>query len=188
MATNTKKLLNIAKGKNKGNEKLISKEKQQIKTNEIAKPKSPEEERNLKAKQKVEELLQEINLNPETKKDDLLEISIDKPISNFNKGNEWLSEQVSILTEENERLAKEAEQAKDDYRKIFDEIHNVKGNIPQNNDSSKASIIRLFNEIQENYINMYNPTTGKSGLVIVPIAFLNRLIMFFPFLESEKKY
>lgn len=187
MAANTKKLLNIAKGKNKGNDKLILKEKQQIKTNEIVKPKSPEEERNLKAKQKVEELLQEINLNSETKKDDLLEISIDKPISNFNKGNDWLSEQVSILTEENERLSIEAEQAKNDYKMIFEKLQSIKGE-PQNNDNTKALIYKLFNEIQDNYINMYDPGTGKSGLVIAPVAFMNRLIMFFPFLESEKKY
>lgn len=188
MATNTKKLLNIAKGKNKGNGKIISKEKQQIKTNEIAKPKSPEEERNLKAKQKVEELLQEIKLTPETKLDDLLEISDnDKPIPITNKGNEWLSEQVSILTEENERLFKEAEQAKNDYRMIFEKLQSMKGE-PQNNDNTKALVYRLFNEIQDNYISMYNPATGKSGLVIAPVAFMNRLIMFFPFLESEKKY
>ena len=49
-------------------------------------------------------------------------------------------------------------------------------------------LYKLFNEIQDNYISMYNPATGKSGLVIAPIAFMNRLIMFFPFLESEKKY
>jgi hypothetical protein len=202
MEGKSKKLLNIAKGKNKT--KTVPANIKVKSNKEVVKPLSPDEERNLKAKKRVEELLQDIPLNHtgetvKSKSDDLLEMDIDN--SNESKGSEWLSEQVALLTSLNETLQQERDQAVEDYRKIFSEIQNIKGgnyqidnnhfsndviNI-QSNDAIKETVIRLFSELQANYVAMMNPQTGKSDLVIYPLAFINRLIMFFPFLEYEKK-
>ena len=69
---------------------------------------TPEEERNLKTKAKVEELLDgvKLTLEPEEKKEELLEVAEneDQP-----KSTDWLEEQVSKLSEENDGLKSEIE-------------------------------------------------------------------------------
>ena len=58
-----------------------------------------------------------------------------------------------------------------------------------NDGQIKNSVVKLFNEIQENYFSMgKNPHTGQPNLIIPPIAFMNRMIQFFPFLDNEKKF
>ena len=134
---------------------------------------TPEEERDLKAKQKVKELLQDVPMTI-AEKEELLEIE-----STPKKEGEWLEEQVNLLSEQVETLRNELAQSKEDYQKIFTEYQYVK-----NNDDSelKPIIIRLFNEIQDNHISM-----GRN-FIIHPPSFLERLIMFFPFLAKEKRY
>lgn len=175
-------LVNLAKNKKKPIAKKSEKEVVVIEE----KPITPAEERDLKAKQKVKELLQDVPMTLE-KKDDLLEVEIEPQ----KEGNEWLEEQVTLLGDQSENLRNELAQTKEDYKKIFEENQRLKNNIGiptpnngvvMNDEVTKANVLRIFNEIQDNYLAM-----GRN-FIIVPPAFLNRLVMFFPFLESHKKY
>lgn len=171
-----KNLVGLAKGNNnkKPNTSTIKKIVEKKETIKII---SPSEERDMKAKQKVEELLQDVSLTPK-KDDELLEIE-ETP----KEGTEWLEEQVSTLSLENDTLREELSIAKEDYSKLFNKHHesNNDFNIPNNNEM-KTQVIKLFNEIQEKYIEL-----GANFMIYQP-AFLNRLIVYFPFLANEKRY
>ena len=171
-------LIKLSKGDNKAKSPVVKKTVEKV----IEKKITPAEERDIKTKAKVAELLQDVNLEPK-KDDELLEINTES------KGDvEWLGEQVSRLSEENERLRSEAALAKEDYSKILADFQKLKkgdGIVLTNtiDDSAlKTQITQLFGEIQANYLAM-----GRN-FVIVPAAFLNRLILFFPFLGGEKKF
>jgi hypothetical protein len=171
-----KNLINLGKGKNKNIEKKLPEEKKEL---------SPEEERDLKAKQTVNELLQDVKLTPSKKDDDFFEM-VDE--SN-NKGSEWLSEQVTILTKENEILRQKIEISKEDYKRIFAESQEIKTNLGIVDDNVvKAKVIELFNELQNNYISMGINVMGVENFRVRFPAFLERMIMFFPFLKEKKKY
>lgn len=135
----------------------------------VAKKLTPMQERDLKAKQKVEELLKDSTFT-QPKEDDLI-ILDEEP-----KGIDWLQEQVALLSQQVETLKKDLAKAK---------TENAKGDEGE----IKKGIGVLFEELQTNYIKMgRNPNTGISNLVIPPVAFMNRLIMFFPFLGKLKRY
>jgi hypothetical protein len=148
---------------------------------------TPEEERDLKTKAKVDELLDgvKLTLEPEVKKDDLLEVVEDEDEP---KGVEWLEEQMSRLTEENEKLKAEANLAKEDYSKLFIAFQQQKNGVVLNDNPNasdtllKTKVVQLFNEIQANHLSLGH------NFIIVPVAFLNRLILFFPFLEDQKRF
>lgn len=151
---------------------------------------SPAEERDLKAKETVSKLLEGVELIPKKDDEQLIELDTEPK-----EGIQWLEEQVSLLSEQNEKLKSELALAKEDYQKLFGEFQKMKntGEVTLNTVSDedaivKQTVIKIFDEIQHNYFAMMNPMTGKSNLVISPIAFLNRLIMFFPFLNDRKKY
>lgn len=170
-------LIKMATGSNK-KEKPV---KKSVEKKVVEKPLTPAEERDLKAKAKVDELLQGVELTIK-KEDDLLEVeneTVDKNI-------EWFEEQLTLLSDENTKLKGELEVAKGDYGKIFAELQKKQGSVVQSggevDTALKAKVIQLFTEIQANHISM-----GRN-FVIVPAAFLNRLIMFFPFLQNEKRF
>lgn len=177
-----KNLIKLAKGSSSNTTKAPIAKKPVVKVDK--KPITPAEERDIKAKAKVEELLHDVDLTP-TKKDDLLEID-----NSEDKGEGWLQEQVSRLSEENERLRSEAALAKEDYSKIFTEFQEIKSGVVSSDSNSelKGKIFQLFAEIQANLISMGYKPSGEPWFEIRPVAFLNRLIMFFPFLEKEKKF
>ena len=179
MATNSK-LVNLAKGSDK---KSPPAKKTVVKKEVI----TPEEQRDLKAKAKVKELLEGVSFEPPTnkKEDDLLEITKEEQ-----HGTDWLQEQVAALSSENELLKFDLATAKDNYAKIFDENQRIKtgGNI-QDDGALKTGILTVFHEIQSNYVkNPGNTQYGTPNFVIVPPAFLNRMIMYFPFLQQEKRF
>jgi hypothetical protein len=171
-------LIKLAKGDDKTKAPVAKKSVEKV----VEKKPTPAEERDIKAKAKVAELLKDVNLEPK-RNEELLEMN-EEPKRDV----EWLEEQVSKLSEENEKLRSEAGLAKEDYSKIFKEFQeSKKGNgvvLTNTIDDSalKTKITQLFSEIQTNYLAM-----GRN-FVIVPAAFLNRLIMFFPFLEGDKKF
>lgn len=176
---NKDNLIKLAKGDDKTKTPVV---KKTVEKKVIEKKITPAEERDIKTKKKVEELLKDVELTPK-KDDEPLEINTKS------KGDvEWLGEQVSKLSEENEKLRSEAALAKEDYNKIFADFQQLKkgdGIVLTNtiDDSAlKTKITQLFGEIQANYLSM-----GRN-FVIVPAAFLNRLILFFPFLGSDKKF
>jgi len=179
-------LINLAKGKGKGKpapvKKVVEKkveEKPQL---------SPEEERDLKAKQKVSELLKDVPLTLE-KKEELLEI--DEPTPSVEHGMEWLEEQVTLLNEQNELLKSELALAKGDYARIFEDYQNLRNGVAGSASDAgvRMKVIELFNEIQTNHVKLgTDPNTGIGNFRIYCPGFLNRLITFFPFLAEYKRY
>lgn len=182
-----KNLIKLAKkGDDKKSEPVTKKpvEKKEIKK-EVIKL-SPAEERDMKAKQKVEELLKDVDLTPD-KKEELIELDVEQPEQH--EGVEWLEEQLSLLTEQNAAYKAEIELTKADYQKIFTENQRLKGGGVVSDDRTKETVINLFNEIQAHYFQSgFHPTTGQPNLILYPIAFMNRMIMFFPFLGQYKKF
>ena len=173
----TKKAVKIAK---KGRSKKTTKTTNLKKINESVNEKktlTPEEERDLKAKQKVNELLKDtelLTLDPTTPIESANETDETVKLAGDANSVEWLEEQVTLLTQENEKL-------KEVNIQLTNELNNVGGTV-------KNNVIKVFTEIQELYIKLgKNPATGKPNLEIEPLAFLHRLIMFFPFLKEYKK-
>lgn len=173
-------LLKLAK-KNGGDNKSTTAKKSTEIMDE--KPISPTEERDMKAKQKVRELLKDVNLKPETK-EEIFELEQEKSEKPDEKSIEWLQEQVSLLSEECERLKTELKIVNENYAKIFTEYQKLKNSstIVGNDANIKMNLIRIFNELQSNHLSLGN------NFIIYPVAFMNRLIMFFPFLNEHKRF
>ena len=144
---------------------------------------TPEEERDLRAKATVEELTKDIDLTLGKKEiDDLIEIDGSKNENNFN----WLQEQVGLLTEENERLRKETEAAKQDYKKIFDEIQAIKSGKNNVDPATNQNLINLFMDLQNNLLgNNSERTSWVNADIKVLLGKMSRL---FPFLQQYIKY
>lgn len=174
-----KSLVKLAKGDGESKKKVIT-TKKSVKKEKVL---TPAEERDLKVKAKVDELLEgsELLSPPKENSEELLEIN-----NEANKSFEWLEEQVTLLSDENTKLKGELEIAKSDYNKLFSELQKGRQGIvltnPEGDAAIKATLVKLFNEIQANHLAL-----GRN-FVIVPPAFLNRLIMFFPFLQDEKRF
>jgi len=141
---------------------------------------TPEQERDLKAKQKVEELLKNSPFTKLDKKEDLLVLDEDQEP----KGTEWLQEQLPLLIEQLQKLNTELTTEKQKNEVLTQKLQNAGGD----GEATKA-INMLFDELQTNHIKMgKNPSTGAPNLVIHPIAFLNRLIQLFPPLAKKKQF
>ena len=173
--------MKLAKGKKETKAPALKKEEVIVPQKVL----TPEEERNIKTKAKVEELLDgvKLTLEPEEKKEELLEVTDDEVQP---KSSDWLEEQVSKLSEENERLKSEIALAKTDYEKLLGEFQEQRNGVTLNNSNSdgqlQAQVVQLFDEIQAQYLSLGN------NLIIYPVAFMNRLIKFFSFLEDRKRY
>jgi len=116
-----------------------------------------------KAKKKAEELLGDINyLSPQEKKD------VEKRISSEEMGGvEWLSEQLDLLSTENEELKKHIETFKSSTDKKYVELKN--------------DVISFFIEF-----HTYHKKWGNRFKVDPP-KFIEKLVKTFPFLEQHKK-
>jgi len=174
--TDKKKLIILAKG---GNKKVATAKKPVEKMEE--KKLTPTEERDLKAKQKVEELLQDVSMSPMKEEETLIEL--DEP-----KGTEWLSEQVSALTAENEVLKGELLAAKNDYKKVFEENQKIRSGNSNNlvNETITQNILILFNELQNNKLG-HNPERTIWTIVNVDHV-LKQMLSLFPFTANYKKF
>lgn len=134
----------------------------------VEKKLSAVEERDLKAKARVEELLQDSLVTTLKNKDELLELDETSPVVE-EQGIEWLQEQVGLQATLIETLRRELAEAK--------------SNVPAgSDDGTKKALITLFNELQENHKKAGN------NFIIYPVAFMNRMTKFFPFLVKEKRY
>jgi hypothetical protein len=183
MTTKKNNLMKLAKGKKETTVKAPAVKKEEVKVPE--KVLTPEEERDLKTKAKVEELLDGVEMTLKTeeeKKEEILEIAPEPDSKDVN----WLEEQVSKLSKENERLKSEATLAKNDYSRIFEAFQEQKNGVTLTTSNSdgqlQAKVVELFNEIQAQYLSLGN------NLIIYPAAFLNRLIKFFPFLDEHRRF
>ena len=183
MAKSTKQLVKLATG---GAKKPAPVKKEEVVPEVVL---TKEEERDLKAKEVVKELLSDsevdLTLTPKPK-DDLLEVEEQEPTGN----DIWLQEQVAALTSENEVLRGELEVMRVDFQKMLNENQRIKSGAGVQNDGElKNGILTIFHEIQSNYLKNPGLTPyGTPNFVIVPPAFLNRLIVYFPFLQNEKRF
>jgi hypothetical protein len=188
MAKSNKQLVNLAKG---GVKKAAPVEEVKVQEVELTK----EEKRELKAKETVKELLSDsevdLTLTEKPKEEELLEVVPDT-------GNtEWLQEQIALLASENQNLKNEMEVMKIDYQKMLNENLRIKeGSGLQNDGELKNGILTVFHELQSNYMKMgFNQVprqeivpAGEPNFRIAPAAFINRLIMYFPFLKDQKRF
>lgn len=152
----------------------------------VFKAPTPEEVRDLKAKAKVEELLQDSPIVTLDKKEELLEL--DEVTKDEPKGVEWLEEQVTLLSEKNEALSSELTLTKNDYQKLLNDFQQVRSGGGSNDGEIQRGVLQLFNELQENHIKLGVNQEGIGNFRIYCPGFLNRLIKFFPFLEEHKRY
>ena len=144
-----------------------------------AKKLTPVEERDLKAKATVDELLKNSPITTLDKKDELLEL--DEVTNEEPKGVEWLEEQVGLLNQQKEALTAEL-----GVVKIENETLKMGGG--SNDGDTQKVVIQLFNELQENFVKMGVDNQGIGNFRIYCPGFLNRMITFFPFLEQHKRY
>jgi len=145
-------------------------------TKKITAKKSAAEERDLKAKKTVEKLLEDSPITTLDKKEELLEFD---ESSQEPKGIEWLEDQVTLLTQKNEALTAELEMSQPEKQQFKQDVSD--GDV-------KKIVIKLFSELQENYIKMGIDNKGMGNFRIYTPGFLNRMIKFFPFLEKVKRY
>lgn len=137
-----------------------------------------------KVKEIANDLLKDIPLTVDEHMNNATEMVIESSEINDKKSqsnSEWLEEQVGLLTDQVQELRKQLA----DKNEEFDNL--LKGG--NHSDSQlKDTVIRLFSEIQTNYLSMgKNPVTKQPNLVIPPLAFMNRMVLFFPFLNEIKK-
>jgi len=189
------KTIDLAK-KDKSTKKKVTKKKPVAKKKPVKKVEpvlTPDQQRDLKAKAKVEELLEDSPIVTLNKTDDELielETTPEEP-----KGVEWLEEQITLLTEKNAALTNQMDVVKVDFEKVLLENQQLKTNgVPNNvaniaNDGDvKKVVFQLFNELQENHIKLGVDNKGVGNFRIYCPGFLNRMIKFFPFLEEAKRY
>jgi hypothetical protein len=143
------------------------------------KPLSPEEERDIKVKERVDELLDGVDLKPK-KDDELLEVENESP-----KGTEWLTEQIAALTTENELLKGELTVAKADYSKIFIENQRLRSGANAST-TSDNNILTLFNELQNHYLK-YPPAIKNQTDVNVKYL-LDKMCDLFPIVLRVKRF
>lgn len=122
-----------------------------------------------KARIKVEELLQDIDMTQSVKKE-IIEQDNEK-----NRNLEWLEDNYKLIS--------------DAYEKSRKEVSDLKEKLKENESyQTEKVVIKLFTEIQDNYFKMGKNRYGEPNLVISPVAFMNRLVTFFPFLAEHKKF
>jgi len=136
------------------------------------------------AKSKVDELLKDIPIKKkeEVKVDKLEQISKEK-------GNDWLKEQVYVLTQQVETLEKENERLKGDYNKLFDQTQRKTVGTEV---VSTQSEDELRNGITKIFLDLDGALTGiKFNGVSYPEAkikpLLNKMMITFPFLQEILK-
>lgn len=137
-----------------------------------------------KVKEMANELMNDIPLSVEDHKKTITNSNTSLSESKDKKSesnNEWLAEQVGLLTEQVQTLRKQLADKNEEYDNLLKGGNHSDGQL-------KDTVIRLFSEIQTNYLSMgKNPVTKQPNLVIPPLAFMNRMVLFFPFLNEFKK-
>lgn len=151
--------------KKKTEEKVVNK----VVANETKEVLDMIEEKKQEAKNRVEELLYGSDVSEKDKKEI---IALDnKKMEQV----EWLEQQNKLLS--------------DGYEEARAEVAQMKERLAKNESIQiENQVIKLFEEIQGNYISMGRNKYGESNLRISPPAFLNRMIMFFPFLKGYKRF
>ena len=184
MATTKKKPVTIAKtgAKKPAKARKPATKRKPAAKKPVAKKLTPAEERDQKAKATVKELLKDSPITTPPQDDLLILDESDKEP----KGVEWLEEQVTLQSTEIERLRVELATEKQNNVTLQEQV--AKGGGVSDSELQK-NVTTIFNELQTNYLKMgRNQQTNQPNLVIPPAAFMNRLIMFFPFLKGLKRF
>jgi len=151
----------------------------------VEKSLTPEEERDLKAKQKVEELLQDVDTALTLNNGGASVVAINEPDNTKDvTGIEWLQEQVAALSEETEQLRGELAQSRDDYTRIFDQYHNQDSSML--NETTKQNVLIMFHELQNNFIGNNPERTAWREAQIEYL--LKQMISLFPFTENYRRF
>jgi len=163
-----KNVAGIAK-KSRGASKTKKKEETTPKVNQDDKSLEMTKDYKDKAKERIDELMRDIDLNPQERKK-----ATEKITKEEMGGIEWLSEQVDKLSKTNERLLKENL----DLKKVKQDT--TKDNTKEYVEL-KNSVITFFNEFQTYYFKW------GSKMVIEPEKFIQKMVKDFPFLKQYKK-
>ena len=172
-------LIKLAKGEEKKTKNPVTKKPVE---KVVEKQLTQAEERDIKAKETVDKLLDGVDLLPK-KDDELLEMETEQP-----KSIDWLTEQIAALTTENELLKSELAVAKADYVKIFDENQRIKNMVTANPavGDFDDKVLALFNELQNQYLK-YPPAVMNETQVNVRYV-LNKMCELFPFVNRMKRF
>lgn len=178
MANKKNSLIRLATGKKK---KTAVAKTPQV---EVKKKTTPEEDRDIKAKETVEKLLEGVSLIPKENEDSFeLDVEAKKPV-----GEEWLQEQVALLGSENENLRIELANAKDNYAKLFAQTQESRGNSSNSlmQETITQNVLILFNELQNNLLGNNAEKTVWTTVNIPHL--LKKMLLMFPFTAEIKKF
>ena len=165
----------------------------------VEKKLSLEEERQLKIRETVDSLLQNVDL---TNPNDVKEPEVkSEPTTVQRENTEWLEEQIEQLNAENLRLSNELAEVKQAYDDMYNNMQNFAqtGQIPQalvGEGQIKQTLINEYRLIQSNMIQMgvaQQPiqriiNVGEPLLQIHCLQFIQRLEQLFPFLINDRQY
>jgi hypothetical protein len=146
---------------------------------------TPEEERDLKAKQMVEELLSDVEFLPKSEEI----VAVEKTVveaKTSGEGVEWLEEQVNLLTEENSALKIQLQQAKDDYSRLFNQYREKSENSEMFSKTPENNIMLLFDEFQNNYLGR-NAENQRYDFIYMD-KLLRKMLSVFPFLDKYRRF
>lgn len=141
------------------------------------------------AKKRVEQLIEDVD-TPTGNDDGLLDI--EEPTTEDLNNLDWLQEQLNKLSTENETLKKEALEAKEGYKKIFNQLKNAGGATATPSDKMipdsqlKNGIIELFMDVQNNFLGRNQERRRYTN--IVPVPFMKKMVKEFPFLKEHQRF
>jgi len=181
----------MAKKKNTNVTKLAKSNTKKSTTNASTKKKQESNSIDVKAKERVNKLLDDVNLTPKKGEGDnnLLELN-EKNVQSL----EWLQEQIDKLSTENEKLKKEAEEAKENYKKLYSQYQAVTNGKNITNDKNnlvpdsmiKNGVTDLFNEFQKNYLGQNQQKIRYTEIKLPHL--MNKMIKKFSFLKEIKRF
>lgn len=154
--------------------------------------KKTEKKIDVKAKEKVERLLEFVDIEDTNIQQTKQMESGPKDIGTADMSDiGWLQDQLQKLSEENESLKAETEEAKNNYKKLF-ESHDNRGDessvgaqmIPDS--LIKTNVVNLFTDVQDNFQGRNRERTQYKN--IVPVPFMMKMLTMFPFLNEHKRF
>lgn len=163
------------------------------KTKVTPKNKKKEKTIDVKAKETVERLLELVDVDTPNESTKIIESDTGFQNTEIVDMSDigWLQEQLQKLSEENETLKLETEEAKNNYKKLF-ETHGNHGDefseevkiVPDS--IIKTNIVSLFTDVQDNFQGRNPERTQYKN--IVPVPFMMKMIQMFPFLNELKRF
>jgi hypothetical protein len=162
------------------------------KRRKVAKEKETEtvvDDKDQKAKETVENLLKDVPMD--LKKQELLELDED---ATDEKSVEWLTEQLSTLGEENEKLRERTATAEGNYEKLFKDYQKLKESKPVEEGGEalvpdsliKRNVLALFEEVQRNMLGMNQNRTPYKNMSTRHL--LMKMLNLFPFTKDIQKF